>query len=201
MHKKQLFLITLLLLVITLPSVKAAEDCGLTNLATCLPQKAVEFVISIFNTPIELLLQNIQDFLTEPVNIEQFKILWQIMVYILSIFYGLFLLFAGYNFIISGHDVIKRETAKEWLKNTIFMIIFVQASYFLYEVLLEIGASLSAGVINLIDSEFLLLTADSISSVGLQLILSSLYIFTLTTSLIFLFLRYFLVSFGIVIKS
>jgi hypothetical protein len=199
MHKKHLFLITFILLVITLPSVKASDDCGLTNLATCLPQKAVEFVIGIFNAPVESLLGDIQDLLTEPVNIEQFKGLWQIMIYILSIFYGLFLLFAGYQFIVSGHDVIKRETAKEWLKNIIFMIIFVQASYILYGVLLEIGASLSAGVINLIDPEFFLLTADSISSVGLQFIFSSIYILTLTNTLVFLFLRYFLVSFGIVL--
>lgn len=199
MHKlPKITILTLFLLVITLPSV-FADECGITNLAVCLPQKAIEFVISIFNSPIENLLGDIQNFLTEPVNIELFKSLWQIMVYILSVFYGLFLLFAGYTFIVSGQDVIKREMAKDWLKNIIFMIIFVQASYFLYKALLEIGASLSAGVINMINPDFFLLTADSIPELGLQFLFSSIYITTLTSTLIFLIIRYFLVSLGLVL--
>ena len=86
MSKITKLLLLLTLLVITIPSIKADdEDCGLTNLATCLPLKLVEFFITIFNIPIEFLLETIQNFLTEPVNIKQFKGLWQIITYILWI--------------------------------------------------------------------------------------------------------------------
>jgi len=196
MYKLFLLLIILLIIPFTLAE---EEDCGITHLATCIPQKLVEFIITIFNAPLESLLHNIQNFLTEPVRIEQFKGLWQIVMYVLSLFYGLFLLFAGYTFMISGYDAVKRETAKEWLKNIIFMIIFVQASYFLYEAILEIGASLTTGVFRLIDPSFFLLRADSIPSVGLQLVFSVFYILTLFITLIFLFMRYFLVSLGVVL--
>ncbi len=193
---KKFILLFLILLFIPFAS---ASDCGLTNLAYCLPEKLIEFVVVIFNAPIQGLLEQIQSFLAEPVNIEQFQGLWQLIIYILSIFYGLLLLFAGYNFIISGNDPVKRELAKEWLKNIIFLIVFVQASFFLYKIILEIGASLSAGVINLINPDFFLITADSISSIGLQFLFSSAYIFILFNTLLFLFIRYFLVNIGLLL--
>ena len=183
---------------LVIPFASAAE-CGLTNLAACLPGKLVEFVVIMFNAPIEGLLQQIQQFLTEPVNIEQFQSLWQLVIYILSIFYGLLLLFAGYNFIVSGHDPVRREMAKEWLKNIIFLIIFVQASFFLYKVLLELGASMSAGVMNLVDPSFFLITASSITDLGLQFLFSITYIFTLFNTIILLFIRYFLVNIGLLL--
>ena len=52
---KTRFLLLLVLLVITLPEVSADEDCGLDNLAVCIPQKMVEFVVSIFNAPADFL--------------------------------------------------------------------------------------------------------------------------------------------------
>jgi hypothetical protein len=193
------FLLLISLLVITLPEVSADEDCGLDNLAVCIPQKMVEFVVSIFNAPADFLLDSIKDYLTEPVEIEHFRGLWQIMVYILSIFYGLFLLFAGYQFVISGSDVVKREMAKDWLKNIIFMMVFVQGSYILYKLLLAMGAGLSEGIMSLINNSFFQITGDSLSELGLQFILSFFYINTLVFTLIMLFMRYLLVSLGIVV--
>ena len=195
--KKLLFVLVFTMLI---PFVSADDDdCGLDNLAVCIPQKMVEFVVSIFNAPADFLLDSIKDYLTEPVEIEHFKGLWQIMVYILSIFYGLFLLFAGYQFVISGNDVIKREMAKDWLKNIIFMIVFVQGSYILYKILLAMGAGLSEGIIGLINNSFFNITGSSLSELGLQFILSFFYINTLVFTLIMLFMRYLLVSLGIAI--
>ena len=192
-------LMFVLVFILSIPFVSADEDCGLDNLAICIPQKMVEFVVSIFNAPVDFLLDSIKDYLTEPVEIEHFRGLWQIMVYILSIFYGLFLLFAGYQFIISGNDVVKREMAKDWLKNIIFMIVFVQASYILYKILLAMGAGLSEGIMSLINNSFFNITGSSLSELGLQFILSFFYINTLTFTLIMLFIRYLLVSLGIVL--
>jgi hypothetical protein len=108
-------------------------ECGLLNLATCLPQKFFEYVESILNAPLQPLLNLAKDLLSAQVSIELFSGLWAIMVYVLSMFYALLLIYSGFTFIISGYDVYKRENAKEWLKNIVVMIILVQASFFIYE--------------------------------------------------------------------
>mgnify|MGYP001595779206 FL=1 len=109
--KKAIFFI---MAILFLPIVHAAEeDCGLTNLATCIPQKFFEFILTIINAPLQPFLPLTKNLLSAPVNIEVFISLWAIIIYILSIFYGLFLIFAGFNFMISGYSAEKRERAKE----------------------------------------------------------------------------------------
>ena len=107
-------------------------QCGLSNLATCLPEKFFDYILTIVNAPLQHLLNAVNSLMTEPVNIHMLQSFWVIIIYTISMLYGLFLLFAGVNFLISGHDAIKRERAKDWLKNIILMIIFVQASFFIF---------------------------------------------------------------------
>ena len=99
-------------------------ECGLTDLAICLPQKFFEFLLSILNAPLQPLLDLTKNLLTEPVNISLFYSLWAVIIYVISLFYGLFMLFAGFNFLISGYEASKRENAKMWFRNVILMIIF-----------------------------------------------------------------------------
>ena len=172
-------------------------ECGLTNLAICIPEKIAEFAVSILNLAVEPLLNLNHSLLTEPVIISIFHPFWAIMVYIISLLYGLFFLFAGFNFMVSGYDAAKREKAKEWLLNIVLMILFVQASYLIYELMIEFGSLLTAGVINLINPDFFLMTADNITNFGLQIVLLTPYVAVLLVTSIFLALRYLLVSMGI----
>jgi hypothetical protein len=172
-------------------------ECGLSNLATCLPEKFFEYVLSIINAPFQPLLDAINALMTHPVNVHTFESLWVIIVYIISMFYGLFLIFAGFNFLISGYDAAKRENAKEWLRNTVLMILFVQASFIIYELIIEVGALLAAGVMDMIDPHFFLLTADSITNIGLELLLGLFYGLVLVITIVFLALRYLLVAVGV----
>ncbi len=174
-------------------------ECGLTNLATCLPQMFFEFVLSLFNMALEPIVKLVKSLLIEPVNVTLFHSFWVVIVYVISLFYGLFFIFAGFNFLISGYDAVKREKAKSWLRNVIFMIIFVQASFLLYSLIIELGALLTAGVVDLINPDFFLLKADNIGSLGLQLILLIPYIITLVLTILLLGLRYLLVSIGVVL--
>ena len=193
--KKLILLLTILLLV---PIVHAEEEkCGLTNLATCIPQKFFEFVLGIINAPLQPFLKLTKSLMSEPVNVEIFISLWAVIIYILSIFYGLFIVFAGFNFIVSGYSAEKREMAKEWLKNIVLMMVFVQGSYYLYSIVLELSSSMTAGIINSIDPNFFLLTVDNVTNIGLQLILALPYLLTLLCTVIFLALRYLLVSVGV----
>lgn len=172
-------------------------ECGLTNLATCLPEKFFEFLVSLLNAPIQPLLSFAQTLMTEPANVNTFQSLWAVVVYVISLFYGLFLLFAGFNLMISGYDSAKREKAKYWLRNIILMILFVQASFLIYDLIIELSSLLTAGVINIIDPNFFLMTVDSGLNFGLQLSLLIPYICVLILTIILLGLRYLFAVVGV----
>ena len=175
-----------------------SEECGLLNLASCLPQKLYDFLIEIINAPISPLLDLTKNLLTEPVSISLFSSLWAIIMYILSLFYGLLFMYAGFNFMVSGYDAEKRSKAKEWFRNIFIMIVLIQASYFLYFLIIDVNALLTAGIVNLIDESFFLLTADNIVNIGLQFFFAFFYVLTLFFTVFILVLRYVVVSIGIV---
>lgn len=174
------------------------SECGLTNLATCLPEKALEYLLSLFNAALQPLLDLIHILLTEPANVNVFQPLWAVIIYIISLFYGLFFLFAGFNFLISGYDAEKRERAKNWLRNVVLMILFVQGSFVIYSLVIELSGLLTTGVMNLIDPDFFLLTVDNLPNFGLQFVLYVPYIAMLLVTVILLALRYLLVVVGVV---
>lgn len=174
-------------------------ECGLTNLATCLPEKIFEYLVQMLNQPVQPLLDAINYLLTQPVNINVFHSFWAIIVYILSMFYGLFFLFAGFQLMISGYDARKRENAKEWLRNVVLMILFVQASFLLYDLIIQVASLLTAGIMDIIDPNFFLMTMDNIVNFGLQISLLLPYVLVLIITVILLALRYLLVSIGVVL--
>ena len=176
----------------------SAEECGLLNLASCIPEKLFDFVINILNSPIQPLLDLVKSLLTEPVQLDMFAPIWAIILYVLSLFYGILLLYSGFNFMVSGYDSEKRTKAKEWFRNIVIMIVLVQASYFLYASVVDVGSLLTAGVINLVDEEFFLLTADNIINLGLQFFFALMYVLVLLLTVLFLTFRYIIIAVGIV---
>ena len=77
-------------------------ECGLLDLATCLPQKLFEYLITILNAPLQPLLSSIKDLLSEPIQLQLFMSLWVIIVYMLSMFYAFLIMYSGFSFIIAG---------------------------------------------------------------------------------------------------
>jgi hypothetical protein len=173
-------------------------ECSLLNLGSCIPEALFNFVLNIINSPIKILLELIKNLLTEPIRLDTISPIWAIIIYILSLFYGLILLYCGFNFIISGHDIVKRAKAKEWFQNVFIMIVLVQASYFIYALFVDLSSLLTAGIINLIDENFFLLTADNLTNLGLQFFLGSFYVITILITALLLTLRYFFVLAGLV---
>src|SRR3989344_3249999 len=174
-------------------------ECGILNIGTCLPEKLIEYVTSILNAPLQPLLTFIKYLLSEPIQIQLFVSLWAIIVYVLSMFYAFLIIYSGFTFMISGYDAAKRENAKEWLKNIIIMIILVQASFFIYELIIELSSILSSTTLSLIDNNFFLLTIDNTINIGLQLIFTLLYIVALLLTIVFLVIRYVIVAVGVVL--
>jgi len=172
--------------------------CGILNIPDCIAEKFTDLILSIINAPLIPLLGILKRLLTQPPNIQAFSALWAVIIYILSIFYGLFIMAAGVNFIISGYNAEKRERAKEWLQNVLLMIFFVQASFFLYSVISELASGLTTGVVNMIDPNFFLLTLDNVVNVGLEIVLGLFYLSILFITIMAFSISYLFASIGIV---
>jgi hypothetical protein len=198
MKKTQLFILILMAFIL-FSQVARAEECGITNLASCIPEKIFEYFLSVLNAPLQPLLNWIHDLLTEPVNTNLFSSIWSIIVYILSLFYGLFLLFIGFKFLLAGYSPEQRENAKKNLANIIIMMVLVQSSFILYSIILQIAGGLTSGVFNLISPDFFILTIDNLPNIALQFTLVLPYVAQLLITLILLVLRYVLVCAGIVL--
>lgn len=190
--------LTIPIIALILIPLVSAKECGLLNLASCIPEKIYDFILRIINAPISPLLDLTKSLLTEPVKLSLFSSLWAIVLYVISLFYGILMLYSGFNFMFSGHDAVKRAKAKEWFMNIFIMMVLIQASYFLYELVLDVGSLLTAGIINLVDDTFFMITADNIINIGLQFFFGIFYVFTLLFAVLFLTFRYIIVAIGVV---
>ena len=196
--------IPILFLIVFLPFVfadsqQAPAECGLTNLAECIPQKIYEFLLFIINAPLLPMLAFIQILLTATVSIDLFYHVWDIVRYILGFFYLFLFIYAGYIFLTSNANPIRRSQAKDMLKDTIIMIVLIQGSFYIYGLVLSISSILNSSIIGLVDPHFFLLTTDNIMNIGLELFLSFFYAGTLFLTMLMLVVRYIMVSFGVII--
>ncbi len=175
------------------------SECGITNLGSCLVEVFFDFIIYILNLPIKPLLAMINNLMVEPSNIGLFAGIWSVIIYMLSLFYGILLLITGFRFIISGYSAEQREKAKKSFGNIIIMMILIQSSYILYSLIQQVISSLTAGIYKLIPSSFFLLESGSFANIGLEIVMLIPYIITLIVTLIFLALRYICVGAGVVL--
>ena len=187
-------LILLLLTLLVIPIAYAEDEGLIEKIASSILNKIFEVIKYIVNAPIKLLVNLIKNMLSAVVNLNLFKSLWAIIIYTLSLFYSLLLLYTGFNFIISGYDMVKREKAKEWLKNIILMVVLVQGSFFFYKVLVELSSILTTAVLNMIPNDFFLITFESIT----EIIFYMGYLAILILTSLLLIIRYLIVSFGVV---
>ncbi len=192
---KILIPITVILLAVPMVS---ADECGLTNLASCIPEKMYDFFIDLLNAPLQPLLWLVRTLLETPPASDIFHGIWAIILYCISMFYGLLFIYSGFQFLFSGHNIIRREMAKDWLKNTVIMIVLVNASFYLYKLVLELGSALTTSVLSMVDEHFFLITADNIVNIGLEFLFVTFYVITLFVTVFFLIIRYLVVAFGVI---
>jgi len=172
--------------------------CSITSLHECVVEFLFEFILDLINTAIEPLLGLIEKFLTEPVKTSLFSEPWSIIIYILSLSYGLILVYIGIKFMVSGESPEQRESAKSSLKNIIIMIILIQSSFILYSVLLDLSGALTKTILDLTGDDFFRLTFESFSSFALELTFLGLYLFHLLVVILILVIRYITVSAGVI---
>jgi hypothetical protein len=124
--------------------------------------------------------------------------LWAIIVYMLSMFYALLLVASGFSFMVSGYDSAKREQAKAWLRNVVIMIVLVQASFFMYTLVLDLSAAMTSATLSLVDQNFFLISITGLSDLGLAILLGVAYLATLVLTTLILTIRYAIVALGVV---
>jgi len=83
------------------------------------------------------------------------------------------------------------------LKNTVIMMILIQASFYLYDLTLALSSIMNSAILDMIDPHFFMLTADSIVNIGLEFIFTFTYAVTLFATLLMLCVRYLVVCFGV----
>ena len=209
MNKQNFFGGALLLLLIfsfLIPIATAQEEidpteeneCGIFHLGSCISEKLYEYTLYIINGPIIPLLAMVKSMLLAKPAIGLFGHAWSVVRYILSFFYIMFFIYAGFIFLTSYGDVIKRSNAKEILRNVIIMIILIQASFLLYDLVLSVSNALNDTILSMIDPHFFLITLDNPINIGLQLLFNSVYGLTLLVTLLLLVVRYIVVSIGVV---
>jgi hypothetical protein len=175
------------------------EDCGLTNLASCLPEKIYEYILVVINAPILPLLAAAESLLTAEIRIDLFFHLWSIIRYLISFFYIFLFIYVGYVFLTSSSSPIKRAHAKDMLKNIFLMIVLIQGSYYIYGLLIDLNIILNNVILSFIDPTFFMITADNIVNIGLEFIYVFSYVSTLFLTVLLLVLRFMVVSFGVII--
>lgn len=204
--------IVLLMLFLTVDSALASHDeetpdkgffdgifDDLANAIKAIPRLLLDLFLDLVNAPVKPLLNFIKSLLSEKIDTSIFKSIWSINVYILSFFFSLSLIFCAFNFMVSGHDVEKREKAKEWLKNTFILIVLLPSSYWIYNTILEFSAGITGFVLNLIRPEFFLITGNNVGDAFLSIALTLPYLIVLLLTSVVLIIRYVLISAGVVL--
>ncbi len=191
-----------LLLIISIPVVVASnEECGWSNLGSCVTNsffdKLTEFLLNIINKPIDLIILFIQNILTAEPPLELFYGVWRSVVFALSSLYGLVLLYVAVRFIVSGGSAILRERAKQQLQSTLLLIFSVNASYFLYDLGVLLVHYFARGLFVLVNPAFFRFTLDV--SLPLQLVFGSFYLMTLLFTVLVLIIRYVFLGAGVVL--
>ncbi len=172
--------------------------CRITNIGDCIVEALFKFVFDLLNSASGPFLSLINKFMRDPINISVFSEAWAMVVYILSMFYGLLLVWIGLKFIISGENPEQRERAKNDLKNIIIMMVLVQGSYYLYDLILAISSALTGTVLDMVGTSFFQITAGNVSNFAFNLIFGFIYLIHLAVVLVILLLRYICVSAGVI---
>jgi hypothetical protein len=174
-------------------------DCSLLNLGSCLPQAFFEFIVQMLNAPVRPFLNLTINMLYASVDVSIFFSFWVVIVYMLSMFYSLLLIGSGISLMISGHDVVKRENAKQSLRNIVIMIVLVQASFFIYQLAIDLSSAMTNATVSLIDLHFFLISLGSSSDLALTILLLVLYLLALIIAALLLVIRYAFVAIGVVL--
>lgn len=200
--KYKIFLLIVFLLLV--PTIVFAEDqnnqtssCSLFSPLNCLKDIA-QLITYSTGLAAEPFLKSTAMVMTAQVYTEPFHNVWLAITGLISSFYIFFLLYSGIIFITQGDNIVKRHEAKESIKNVVIAIILVASSFYLYNILTDFNASITSYVFTQVNSNFFNVTSTSFGNAVFQIILIIPYVLLIMITLDLLFLRWLLVSLGII---
>ena len=120
---------------------------------------------------------------------------WQAIIFVISSLYLIVFLIVGFGFFFSGANIEKREEAKERLKKVVIMIIGVNVSFIVYQLILELATAITQYMWVTGFEQFF--SASVFSSIGFMMSLA--YAGSIIMALITLFLRYLFLLVGVVL--
>ncbi|MBD3268548.1 hypothetical protein GF373_17910 [bacterium] len=173
-------------------------ECGLDNITACFIDALEDWLKDIINAPLHLFLSFIEHILSTAPSISSFGSLWTVIVTLISVFYGILILAAGINFMVSGSNATKREYAKQWLQNILIMIVLIQSSYLIYSLAGQIAHGLSSGMFNLINNSFFEVQLN-FHDIATYITMGGFYMTTLFITSMLLSAVYALASMGVVL--
>ena len=120
---------------------------------------------------------------------------WQAIIFVISSLYLIIFLIVGFGFFFSGANIQKREEAKERLKKTVLMILGVNVSFIVYQLLLELSSAITKFMWTTGFEQFF--NTSIFSGVGFVMLFA--YAGSLFLAIITLFLRYLFLLVGVVL--
>jgi len=197
--KKILILIIFVLLINPVfASHNEKEECGLTNIGQCIINAITGAIMGLLNFTLSPFIKLSFDFLETAPATSVFYNLWKTVTLMISALYTLLIICSGLYMILRSDNIEGRIKAKQYLKNSIIILILVPASFYLYTGLTEFASILTRIGLNNIDKSFLLIDFSSVSGAVEEIILYVFYLFILIITTLFLGIRYFFASVGIV---
>lgn len=169
------------------------------NQVSNLPQDIAGFVTNSIkqslNTFVLILLSVAKVLLIKNPDVWNYQNYWLIIVTIISAFYLIAFMAVGLKFLVGSYDEMQRMEAKEWLKNTVMLVVAVNASLLIYYLFLLLGSAISLILWNnSLDAFF---TAGNLDLMNFFLL--GFFVICVLLALITLFFRYLILLAGVML--
>ncbi|MBI5065992.1 hypothetical protein HZA97_07175 [Candidatus Woesearchaeota archaeon] len=199
MKINKFFFVLLIFLVLLTPvfavnEEPTKEECSLMNIKQCI----IDVVAGIFNLPLLPFIQLSLSFLKVQPNIDVFYNLWHTIIIMLSALYVLVFSASGLYLILKSDDLEGRIKAKQFIKNSLIVLMIIPASFYLYQTLLAFSGGLTNLSLNLVDEKFLYIDFSNITKAIEEILMYVFYLGILIITSLFLSIRYFFASIGVV---
>lgn len=196
---KYFYLFFLLLLIpFAIADDEEEPECSWFNIKGCIEETITQTTVSVLNGGIRPMSNFLILTLTVKPEIDFMKDTWLVITEILSLTYGLIIVGIGFYILINSDNPLKRSQGKELLRRTIFTMILINISFYLYNIILLIGSALSEVIFNFIDPNFFLIDITKLDTVGFQIIFGIIYIIVLAITIILMLIKYLFLVIGVV---
>ena len=93
-------------------------ECDFGNIGECVTEQFFGYFNDLINSAISPILSTLKNMLITNIDLTPFFSIWKIMLWTMSFFYIIVLVYCGITLMHSGSDPIKRNKSKNLFKST-----------------------------------------------------------------------------------